>query len=207
MTIDEAVETVQAYAGGNTPEQEYLREALRVLLAERESTRRLEEALHDEQRRDRDVLRQRAEAAEARLREVEAERDHERHEKETVADASQAMVKFLRAEVRALRKALVRLTGDVDDVLRGWQAHKKLAEGGGGMGHNILTEQAGMYGSLSCWLRVERAVEAARAALASAPEPVCKCGHGKDSHVPDCDLCGSCTRYGAAPEPAEGGRG
>lgn len=66
-----------------------------------------------------------------------------------------------------MAEALRRLCGDIGDVLQGWQAHVKLAEGFGGMGHNILTESAGRYGSRSCWLRVERAVEQARAALAA----------------------------------------
>lgn len=57
------------------------------------------------------LTEQRAESVEAKLAEVNAERDHERHEKETVADAGQAMVRHLRAQL-AEAEAKVRAMTD-----------------------------------------------------------------------------------------------
>jgi len=61
--------------------------------------------------------------------------------------------------------ALRELTGWAGDLVQGWEAHRKLASGFGGMGYNILTETAGRYGSMTYWNRLAKAVDQARAAL------------------------------------------
>jgi hypothetical protein len=87
-----------------------------------------------------------------------------------------AAVKTLRAEVEQLKAQLAalceasgRLCTEAEDVLQGWDAHRQLAAGFKGMGHNILTESAGRYGSLTCWESLRRWIERTRAAL-DAPQ-------------------------------------
>jgi DNA primase len=84
---------------------------------------------------------------------------------------AQQTIERVRAEARAEKAeaALRELTGWAGDLVQAWEAHRKLQAGFGGMGHNILVEEAGKYGSMTYWNRLAKAVEQARAALCEAP--------------------------------------
>lgn len=69
------------------------------------------------------------------------------------------------ARVDKLADVAGRLCCEAEGMVHSRQAWKQLRDGFTGMGHNILTEKAGIWQSIHGWSQLGRAVERARAVL------------------------------------------
>ena len=104
--------------------------------------------------------------------------------------------------VKALREAAGRLCAEADDIAQGFDAWRDLQSGKKtGMGHNILVETAGRYGSLSCWLSLREWIKRTRAAL-SPSRPASEPAHVPQYGDPKHDMMRGPCKCGAWHDPA-----